>query len=378
MQEGHAREARSWATGGYLRLCSGPDVHNKSGDVELWISLNLPCGLANGKEVFFIKNMVTIQFAEQRFLIAAVRAPWFSYDIVVGHAPHSWKKEGETDADVHAKLEAFWTALGSALKRRKPPLRPLIMLIDANSKIPQREYSGFGSMTDSNVTDFDQHFADFCIEQDLALPSTHRELHEGPRCTFTSALHGMSRIDYVAIPLPLLHCVAESIVMEDLDLLSGSPDHFLMETRLKWSQDYRKHRNLGTRSIPSWKLGGVEKRAAFTHGLAQLDLPSWYWSVHDHREWIEIKSRELLITHFGEAVAIPHKPYVSQGTSELSAARSEFLRLRAKAKSDLSWVLARTAFAVLATIAASVETHKVEDNASETRLEATTAFCSRT
>ena len=63
--------------------------------------------------------------------------------------------------------------------------------------------------------------------------------------------------------------------------------------------------------------------------------------------------------HFGEAVAIPHKPYVSQGTSELSAARSEFLRSRAKAKSDLSWVLARTAFAVLATIAASVKTHKV-------------------
>ena len=74
VQEGHAREARTWASGGYLRLCSGPDQSNKTGDVELWLSLDLPWGEANGKEVFFSKSMVTVQFAEQRFIIAAIRA----------------------------------------------------------------------------------------------------------------------------------------------------------------------------------------------------------------------------------------------------------------------------------------------------------------
>ena len=90
--------------------------------------------------MFFSKSTVTVQFAEQRFVIAAIRAPWFCYDVVVGHAPHSWKKDGETDSDVHTRLVAFWSALGAALKKRKAPLRPPIM--HANSKIPHREHLG--------------------------------------------------------------------------------------------------------------------------------------------------------------------------------------------------------------------------------------------
>ena len=94
VQEGHAHEARTWSSGGYFRLCSGPDSKHNTGDVELWCSLDLPWGEASANEVFFTKDMVTVQFAEKRFIIVAIRAPWFSYDVVVCHAPHSWTKSG--------------------------------------------------------------------------------------------------------------------------------------------------------------------------------------------------------------------------------------------------------------------------------------------
>ena len=114
-------------------------------------------------------------------------------------------------------------------------MRPLILLIYANSKIPVGEHAGIGTSFDRVVSEFDHYFVDFCIEQDLAIPSTHPELHSGSRGTFSSGIHGASRIDFVCLPLALLPCVADSVVRDELDLLAGSPDHFLLETHVRWA-----------------------------------------------------------------------------------------------------------------------------------------------
>ena len=128
---------------------------------------------------------------------------------------------------------------------------------------------------------------------------------------------------------------------------------------MRRAQDFQKKRETCATSMPAWKLRDPSAKFAFSMDLSKLGLPSRGWSVHDHREWLEVQSRYLLSTHFRKIAGVPHKPYVNVETLEITSSRSECLKLRSVAGSEVTWALGRIAFSALATITASTKTLKV-------------------
>ena len=48
-------------------------------------------------------------------MLGAIRALWFTLDVLVTQAPHAWKVEGETGAQVSERIEVFWDGVSKTL-----------------------------------------------------------------------------------------------------------------------------------------------------------------------------------------------------------------------------------------------------------------------
>ena len=88
----------------------------------------------------------------------------------------------------HQKRVKFWEHLTIALAKRPLPHCPLFILADANIEVSHAQtcYRGIGEhQAAQEATSYASILAETVETHQLALPTTLRTFHEGPRRTFT-------------------------------------------------------------------------------------------------------------------------------------------------------------------------------------------------
>ena len=162
----------------------------------------------------------TITGTGPHYIVVNICAPWIKIDVVVAHSPHSWdpKKHEKTQPngieveDAETQSVKFWEHLTGTLAKRPLPHCPLVLLADVGIEFSDAQtcYRGVGGhQAAREATSYAGIFAEFVETHKLALPSTFRTCHEGPRRTFAGNF-GQRRIDFVGVPFTWLAGVITS------------------------------------------------------------------------------------------------------------------------------------------------------------------------
>ena len=122
---------------GFVRVALGMPKAYKH--LELWASVELPYAQRGGTDFLFRqRDFVMIDSSDPSWIIVRVTSRCITFDVVVAHAPHS--------AIADDKASTWWESFRAAIRARKKPSPPLVMLIDANAAV--------GSVTSQHVGPF--------------------------------------------------------------------------------------------------------------------------------------------------------------------------------------------------------------------------------
>ena len=265
--------------------------------------------------------------------------------MVVAHAPHSWdpKKHKKTQPngieveDAETQSVQFWEHLTGTFAKRPLPHCPLVLLADANIELSHAQicYRGVGGHHAAReaISYAGVFFAEFVETHKLALPSTFRTCHEGPRRTFAGNF-GQRRIDFVGVPFTWLAGVATSNVLGQFDTHS-TRDHFAVLVSVRGHIDSRESVSRAPRLDAHWiwKRDPTELSAALT-ALASAFLLAWHLDVHAHRPALIQIVKEATEAVKSQKVKIL-KPYVSFEVVAISRLRACLLNRRCRSERHL-------------------------------------------
>ena len=153
----------------------------------------------------------------------------------MAHAPHSWdprkhrgtQQDGIEVEDAETQAVKGWEHLSATLAKRPLPRCPLVLLADVNIEVSHAQtcYKGLGDhQAAKEATPYAGIFAEFIEAHQLALPSTFRSCHKGPRRTFAGNF-GQRRIDFVRVPYTWLEGVTSSRILDQFDSLSARDNY---------------------------------------------------------------------------------------------------------------------------------------------------------
>jgi len=223
--------------------------------------------------------------------------------VVVAHTPCV---SAERSID---QVQIWWTHLADKIATGAHS--NIVVLIDANAPLADRETQYFGTHQAERINPQGLEFQDFLTTSELFAPSTF-STHVGSSATWQHPRGDQLRRDYVLLSRPLFMLCANSYVIGDFDGGFGHIDRCpavcALEGILPVQSPVKKIR---------WdfcKMQNPEAQKAFAESLATLPLPSWDVSVDDHSQLLESNILQLASQHFGTSRRERLRPVLSDAT----------------------------------------------------------------
>ena len=215
IQESRASTSRMVMNGPFTRFIA--EGNKGQAGAELWlkveeISKKIHCNFHPEKDV-------CIWHSSERILAARCQFGKHSLEIIVFYAPQHGRGIQEQ--------EAWWTHFKNVLQNRDMRAR-LFILGDGNCSVGSIEDGAVGSLAADIEDEGGRHLHDICTQENLMIPSTFDQWHNGQTHTFISTKGGRSRIDFILIPQECAANVVRSFVNLDLDLMNGDRDHLAL------------------------------------------------------------------------------------------------------------------------------------------------------
>ncbi len=220
------QEARSFSSGtfrsdDYFRIV--PPLDDRAvGDLELWLSCSLPWGTFKGQPFFLLEHHFSIAHVADRWFAVAIRSPCVKLDVIIAHGVVVW---GDSKKQI-AEAVLMWKFISAYCHARPSPHHPVVLLIDANTKLGSVRSTAIGERAPDHENEAGEALHQIMLDFDLAAPSTFHEYHRGQDYTWTGGPGFTTRIDFVIVPRSWLPGTVFSKVLTDVDLLASVLDHF--------------------------------------------------------------------------------------------------------------------------------------------------------
>ena len=322
VQESRTQQQLTRHNGSHLVYQSGAAPDGSRG-CELWLDRTLPYATSKNTKFFFQAGHVHIAQADDRCLLAIVRAPHLNMRVLVVHAPHQAAKD--------AHHEEWWNRVQNLVQHTAAHL-PLIVLGDMNAKIGtvHSESVGAHGAEPENATGNLLHT--FTLECRLWAPSTHAEVHEGPTHTWISSEGLKHRLDFVLIPQAWKRPDVSSFILQAVDLCTVRDDHLVAAVTIAMRNPASTSKQVKRFRIDTRKCHDQEAQTAFLQYIATPPPIPWEVGVGQHAEiltqWIQNGAHQFV----HKSRSQPKQKYMSEFTWTVVLLRKELLKLMHQAE----------------------------------------------
>ena len=314
IQEARTKEGLIVGKGPYYRLCSGHQGGHHG--VELWISKTQPVGFIGSRPVLINRSDVTVLWKDSRRLLVHIETEVTAFYVVVLHGPQSGQ-----GVDTR---ESWWLETTELLSLHTDPIK-LFILGDFNATSGPSDGVVVFEADDVTSPNTDCFRASLEALQ-LCLPATALA-HEGPFHTWVSPDGTIEkRIDFIAIPQSLCHCVTASATLEDVDLGNGTHDHSAVGLYIQHS--------LHTRPVLRRRKRPRIDRAAIKHidrniissAIASTSAPNWQQDIETDVAQFNATAVQLLTTHCKPSAPDAKKPFFDEALWNLRTEKNSSRR----------------------------------------------------
>ena len=291
------------AGGGVVRLTSGANKGHHG--IELWVNTTQPYAWKGKTPLYLRRDDLQVQHADPRILLVRVTASHWKCCILVAHAPQSGRTREER--------EKWWHHLQDILDTHGLG-EPLYAMLDANAATGPADGTTVFSKDDRSTANT-PYLREFLVHNQLCLPATREDLHEGDDHTWTSPdgeIH--CRIDYVAIPQTHIERCNHAQVVHTFDL-GNKHDHTPAALDLRWRESFtmpeRQNKNRTRRSIDRTQINKTSWQA-----LSKLQIPDWETDIETHAASIQRQVLDTIENHSSPPITQAKKPYITEAIWE--------------------------------------------------------------
>ena len=305
------RHNQSWWV--FQSGCTEAGTHG----IEIWISKQLPYGIAGARPLMFLQQHFTVLAFHSRYLLLEVDAPSLQVHILCLHSPFA--KSAATDPG------QFWQEIDHTLDCVSNAHWPLIVLGDFNAKLGSLQSDAVSNFAAESESELGNLMHRFMLCRSLCAPSTFGCCHSSSSHTWKVGSKAASRIDYVLVPLGWLDSVVESKVHLDVDLLTED-DHQLVSLSLCLKLRDNQPRIIKPPRPCPRSLQDASKVAEFLTDVEALAAIPWTLGVGHHTEALTCQLQDLCRRHFAPTSPQPLQRHFSASTWNLVTIRHTLLR----------------------------------------------------
>ena len=275
LQETRIKTTRQGVMNNYL-LIKGPATSQGHGGMMVGLATQHPHGFCqrNGRQIpiTFTKEHVAVIHTDARQIIVRIDSPALRCIILAGHAPH-------TGAD-YAIIEDWWKDFHKKVPERYA-VWPRLLLCDANARVGSRLNQGIGEHQSEKESEKAIPFEDFIVLNDIFLPSTFSQFHEGEGGTWKHMNGNYTRNDFIGIPLGWQYESIRSSVTFDIDPSIEHEDHRAVVVHCVTRAN-------GSRTAKSSRTSKPRDEDFAEIGWNQLeDECPWHLDVHSHAHHLQ-------------------------------------------------------------------------------------------
>ena len=275
VQETRASVSQTIVDGPYVRIISAG--HRGQAGVELWIHVENISAKLNTD--FNWSQDMTVWHFDPRCIAATLSSNGFKMHCVVIYAPQS----GRTD---HEIVE-WWNALRAVLKKRDRSI-PMVLMGDCNGKLGMINTDHIGDVAPDLENVAGEQIRMLCQEEDMYIPSTMADYHQGQTWTFQGPRGNKSRIDYIMVTTDCFAGVKRSFVDKDIELMNGDRDHEVVAVEMSVTK-HQSHTSLLERKTVYDRCAAREHSKQEQHD-EWLIIPNVPWKCGVNEHWGEIRA----------------------------------------------------------------------------------------
>ena len=296
------------------------------------ISKVLPHGFIDGKPIFFSEDDYRIVVAQPRLLIVRIRSSAMKCLIINAHAPHTGSTLNE--------IEIFWQQVNEHISDAYVTW-PKILLTDANCRLGGQPDERIGTWQSEGVNEKSQPFIDFLAVNDIFLPSTFEQYHQGVGGTWRHHDDVWKRNDFVGISTALALSACRTWIPEEIDFSLLKDDHRPLFAEVSWVHDFPAD---GPRKRQV-KPGFDDFQSHALHCLSQQPPASFHVDVHTHAHDLQVQILSCC-QHQKTLLKRPRKRTISDATWQIIESKRKWRHILAEHQQLQKRTLLACVFAV--------------------------------
>lgn len=295
----------------FLRVAAA--ARQGRGGLELWFrKFGSFCDTGCGD---ITKEDLVVWHTDHRVLAVSCLHPALRCDFIAFYAPQRGLGP--------ELIEEWWTSFAGIVQQR--PLQGQVVLLgDANARV--------GSVTSPGIQDLaadledmgGAHLRALCDRWELCLPCTFPDWHRGPTHTFISARAGVSRVDFIAVPLEWRDGIESSWICGDFDLLNDELDHSVVALQVDMVVGACRHKYDGRAPLydrdAARSDAGAQQASAFMESIPPIP---WEVDVNDHWQCFRSALGNMCQRHFPLQKRKRRQLYLSDDSWRLVCARKD-------------------------------------------------------
>ena len=282
LQETRSSKAQSVVSDSYIRLCSGSDAKWQLG-VELWFARG--CGKCSAT---FRSEDLTVVHWDSRCLCVKVAGAGLRTLVANIHAPTAQSED----------RDSWWQRLRETLARVCAG-QEVLLLGDFNIRLAASLTGRIGEYVWDTKHPSPVAFKHIIVAHDVWVPSTFKDIHEGPHETWVPPNGGQgARIDYVMPPATWCVAPGGSVVLPQIDVGQSRIDHWAV--RLDVWVHVRGARPAANRR-PQWNRKAMSTeagQATLRKICASIPMEDWSLDADSHYLKVQTFVREALSKEF--------------------------------------------------------------------------------
>ena len=352
VQESRTQDQVTRHNGTHLVFQSGASTEGSRG-CELWLDRTIPYATSAKEKHCFQPNQVHIARADDRSLLAIIRAPHLMLRILVLHAPHQAAKD--------VPYEQWWTDIQATVQTVNPHI-PIIILGDMNAKLGSVSSVAVDShgAEEENKTGHQLHA--FMLECRLWAPSTFEQHHEGPTFTWISSEGASHRLDFALLPQDWKSFDVRSKMLHNVDLCTIRDDHMPISIEVRMSKRQSTCAKPNRCRIDVRKCSDPESQQQFLAHLRNPPNIPWEVGIGEHAEILTQWLQDGAIQCFKPSKTQPRQKYLSDLTWNIVQTRKQLLQLMRNAEFHNSNLLLAMVFQVWREMSTSSPSSPMSDS----------------
>ena len=201
-----------------FHILSAPATAKGVGGIQLWVRKRwkLPQGFLH-----IATSNLRIVATDPQYLLVRLCHDGLRLLFLVGHAPNCPTFDEATQ---------FWSKLGKAIPSSMRSWS-LIVLVDANARVGSLPSNVLGPAGAEEENIAGECFHQWLFDNNLLLPQTFEQHHQGDHTTWTHSSGSTARLDYIAIDSTLQHPEMRTRIA-NVDLSTQREDHRALQLEL--------------------------------------------------------------------------------------------------------------------------------------------------